>query len=73
VVLNFLSKCIYRKIRKVDNVEFKLREESHHQKLLSLSYAPGWFSADTPISSTNKADRHNITEILLKVAFNTIN
>jgi len=26
-----------------------------------------------PVSSTNKADRHDITEILLKVAFNTIN
>ena len=28
-----------------------------------------WFS---PVSSTNKNDRHNITEILLKVALNTI-
>jgi len=33
-----LSKCIYRKIRKVDNVEFILREESHHQKLRSTKY-----------------------------------
>jgi len=31
-----------------------------------------WFSPDTPVSSTNKTDRHNITEILLKVALNTI-
>jgi len=30
------------------------------------------FLLDTPISSTNKTDRHNITEILLKVALNTI-
>ena len=29
-----------------------------------------WFS---PVSSTNKTDRHVITEILLKVALNTIN
>ena len=29
-----------------------------------------WFS---PVSSTNKTDRHDITEILLKVALNTIN
>jgi ABC-type taurine transport system ATPase subunit len=28
---------------------------------------------DEPVSSTNKTDRHNITEILLKVALNTIN
>jgi hypothetical protein len=31
-----------------------------------------WFSPDTPVSSTNKTDRHDITEILLKVAVNTI-
>ena len=32
-----------------------------------------WFSPGTPVSSTNKTDCHNITEILLKVALNTIN
>jgi hypothetical protein len=32
-----------------------------------------WFSPSTPVSSTNKTDRHDITEILLKVALNTIN
>jgi hypothetical protein len=32
-----------------------------------------WCSGGTPISSTNKTDRHDITEILLKVALNTIN
>ena len=32
-----------------------------------------WFSPDTQVSSTNKTDRHDITEILLKVALNTIN
>jgi hypothetical protein len=31
-----------------------------------------WFSPDTPVSATNKTDLHDITEILLKVAFNTI-
>jgi hypothetical protein len=31
------------------------------------------FSLDTPVSSTNKTDRHDITEILLKMALNTIN
>ena len=30
------------------------------------------FSPGTPVSSTNKTDCHNITEILLKVALNTI-
>ena len=32
-----------------------------------------WFSPGTPVSSTNKNDHHDITEILLKVALNTIN
>ena len=32
-----------------------------------------WFSPGTPVSSTNKADRHDIAEILLKVALNTMN
>jgi len=31
-----------------------------------------WFSPGTPVSSTNKSDRHNITEILMKVTLNTI-
>jgi hypothetical protein len=31
-----------------------------------------WFSPGTPVSSTNKTDCHNVTEILLKVVLNTI-
>jgi hypothetical protein len=31
-----------------------------------------WFSPGPSVSSTNKTDRHDITEILLKVALNTI-
>ena len=31
-----------------------------------------WFSQSTSVSSTNKTDRHDITEILLKVALNKI-
>jgi hypothetical protein len=32
-----------------------------------------WFSPGTPASSTAKTNRHDIAEILLKVALNTIN
>jgi len=32
-----------------------------------------WFSPATPVSPIDKTDRHDITEILLKVALNTIN
>jgi hypothetical protein len=31
-----------------------------------------WFSPGTPVSSTDKTDRHDITEISLKVVLNTI-
>ena len=31
-----------------------------------------WFSPSTLVSSTNKTDRHNITEILLKVALSGV-
>ena len=31
-----------------------------------------WFSPGTAVSSSNKSDHHDITEILLKVALNTI-
>ena len=33
----------------------------------------GGFFLGTPVVFTNKTDRHDITEILLKVALNTIN
>ena len=32
-----------------------------------------WLSQGTPASSTTKTDRHDIAEILLKVALSTIN
>jgi hypothetical protein len=32
----------------------------------------GGFSPGPPVSSTNKTDRHDIIEMLLKVALNTI-
>ena len=38
---------------------------------LQSSATGQWFSSGTPVS--NKTDRHDITEILLKVALNTIN
>jgi hypothetical protein len=38
-------------------------------KKLSSQFSTGrWFSPDTQVSSTNKTDRHDITELLMKVA-----
>jgi hypothetical protein len=40
---------------------------------ISPQLATGWWcSLGTPVSSTNNTDRQDITEILLKVALNTI-
>jgi hypothetical protein len=41
-------------------------------KVCQWLVAGRWFSLGTPVYSINKTDRHNITEILLKVALNTI-
>ena len=44
-----------------------------YDKVCQLLAAGRWFSLGTPVSATNKTDRHDIAEILLKVALNTIN
>jgi hypothetical protein len=41
-------------------------------KFVSDLQQVGGFPLSTPVSSTNKTDRHDITEILLKVVLNTI-
>jgi hypothetical protein len=47
---------------------------SDNKKLFSGKLAHGrWFSPGTPASSTTKTGRHDIAEILLKVALNTTN
>jgi len=40
--------------------------------MLPLLERGRWFSSGIPVSSTNKTDRHDITEILLKVGSNTL-
>jgi hypothetical protein len=47
--------------------------QHHVIKFVSDLRQVGRFSPGTLVSSTKKADRHDITEILLKVALNTIN
>jgi hypothetical protein len=46
---------------------------SIHYATVSQPLTTGrWFSLGTQVSSTNKTDRNDITEILLKAALNTI-
>ena len=42
-----------------------------YDKVCQWLAAGQWFSPGTPVSSTNKTDRHDIDEILLKLALNT--
>jgi hypothetical protein len=42
-------------------------------KVYQLLVHDRWFSPGTPASSITKTGRHDIAEILLKVALNTIN
>ena len=50
-----------------------LRVYDVETKLETLGLAADrWVSVGTPVSSTNKTDRHDITEIMLKVALSTI-
>ena len=44
----------------------------HYVINLFIFAADQWISPGTPVSSTNKTDRHYITQILLKVVLNTI-
>jgi hypothetical protein len=46
---------------------------SASDKVYQLLAHGRWFSPGTPASSTTKTGRHDIAEILLKVALNTIN
>jgi hypothetical protein len=49
------------------------KKKKHNPPFKLLKLAEGrWFSLCTLVSSTNKTDNHDITEILLKVALNTI-
>jgi hypothetical protein len=41
-------------------------------QVLIKSVWRAWFSPGTPVSFTSKTDRHDIAEILLNVALNTI-
>ena len=59
--------------------EFKLRswrgvlDTTLFDKVCQWLATGRWFSQCPIVSSTNKTDSHDITEILLKVALNTIN
>ena len=66
-VVNYMKLCcIY--LYFVNNNNNKNKKKVYH-----LLAHGRWFSPGTPSSSTTKTGHHDIDEILLKVALNTIN
>ena len=59
-------KIIHDKTRNYDCETGQCLSNVHKLRMLN------WFSPGTSVSFTNKTYRHDITEILLKVALNTI-
>jgi hypothetical protein len=51
----------------------EIRPAAASNKVYQLFAHGRWFSPGTPASSTTKTSRHDIAEILLKVALSTIN
>jgi hypothetical protein len=45
---------------------------TRYNKVCQLLAASQWFFPGTPVSFSNKSDRHDITEILLKMVLNTV-
>ena len=53
-------------------LQLRARHTTWYDKVCQWLASGRWFSPCLPISSTNKTYGHDITEILLKVALNTI-
>jgi len=60
---------ITTKVASLNTTEAGVLDTTLCDKVYQWLAAGQWFS---PVSSNNKTDRHDITEILLKVALNTI-
>ena len=71
--------CNIKKSKTTDRLYWKEQKQallcqSYYMmsSVTSALYCYLWFSPGIAVSSTNKTDSHNITEILLKVVLNTI-
>ena len=70
---NFISLSIYFKVVSWNLVHGEVYLiQFYVTKVCQWLVAGRWFSPGSPVSSTNKTDYHDIIEILLKVALNTI-
>jgi hypothetical protein len=74
IVVGFTTTCVISAYHHL-SCEFKPRswwgvlKTTLCDKVCQWRVAGRWFSPGTPVSSTNKTDRHDIVEILLKVSW----
>ena len=79
MVVGFTTTCTYAimpittKVASLNTVHGEVYSIYDVIKFVSNLWQFCGFFLSTPVSSINKTDRHDITEILLKVALNTIN
>jgi len=63
---------ITTKVVSSNHAQGEVHSIQHCDKVCQWLAAGWWFSLETPASSTNKTDRHDIAEKLLKVVLNVI-
>jgi hypothetical protein len=76
-IFNILQ--VVRGGRPGDNLQYSRRHSGINllnttlcDKVCQLLATGQWFSPGTPVSSTNKTDHHDLTEILFKVALSVV-
>ena len=81
IVVGFLTTCTYAicayyhyscEFESHSGEVYSIQQWTLWDKVCQLLVAGWWFSLGTPVSSTSKTYCHDIIEILLKVALNTI-
>ena len=71
-IYNYLCNQFLSPLMLWDQISIRARCTTLCDKVCQWLATGRWFSLVPPVSSTNKTDCHDITEILLKVTLNTI-
>jgi hypothetical protein len=72
IVMYTFALCYFPASDVVSSISIRARCITLYDKVCQWLATGRWFSPGPPVSSTNKTDRHDITEILFKVVLNTI-
>ena len=71
-IYNYLDKQCLSPLMWWVRISIRARCTTLSDKICQWPTTGWWFSPGPPVSSTTQTDRHDITEIMLKVALNTI-